>query len=187
LAKPEVTPQQIVEIIQEVAHGTYVPEKYFRIGPAPQPILLHHPPPLHDGVEYTLLTLNAVTPVHKFVSVQAGGVAYEDPFWAILAAHAIAQHTRVALPLAEDNDELWKNVEITGSAILHGNYDPYRFFGAIEDFSSEPQFGLISVSTQLLRALRKSGMQALPIASLPLFFQLFESRSRHEMRSSPSQ
>ena len=44
--------------------------------------------------------LNAMTPAGEAAGAEAGGIIFEDPAWAVFAAHAVSQIPRLGVPLA---------------------------------------------------------------------------------------
>lgn len=175
--KTEPTLNTLIHVLQEVAKGIYVPSKYFKPGPALRLSLITKSPSLAPGARYALVGLNASTARSQLVSVTTGGVVFEDPLWAILAAHAISKNLSVAIPIAKDNNELWKNVQLVAEAVMQGIYKPQHFLGGIEGFippGFSPQFALLFVNSDQVAPLRDRGVQSLKVTVPPKFFELFQ-------------
>lgn len=170
------TPETLCQVLQDVAAGVYVPDKYFKPGPATWPPFASAPPLLMPGRSFVLVGLNASTSRGQFVSVPAGGVAFEDPLWAILAAHAASKKFRVGLPLARDNEDLWRRTVVVAEAVRHGNYKPNDFLAVTEGYiapEDAPKFTLLLVETVQIEALRARGLQSLKVPT-PKFYELFQ-------------
>lgn len=174
--KAPPTPETLLDALQDVAAGVYSPDKYFKPGPASWPPLVSAPPPLAPGGRYALVGLNASTTGGQFVSVRTGGVAFEDPLWAIFAAHAAAKKFRVGLPLARDNEDLWRRTVVVAEAVRQGNYKPGDFLAVTDGYiapEDAPKFTLLSVETVQIEALRARGLQSLKVPT-PKFYELFQ-------------
>lgn len=170
------TPNGFTQILREIAKGTYKAAQYFDAGAGSTPAPTSRPPQLTPGNRYVLFTLNALTDTGSFVSVDAGGLIYEDPFWAILAAHGISSQPRLALPRAADNDELWRNVPAAAEAVSRGDYKPKMFLEPIKGFipnNARPEFGLITLEAGQLDALRGEGLQTLAVTAPPKLYELY--------------
>ncbi len=172
------TPQTFVSLLQDVAGGTYDPLKYFVAGPHRPLAIVDQPPALSLGTSYFLISLNAATPRARSVSTSSGGIAFEDPIWAILAAHAChtTSNPRLALPKAKNNEDLWKNVPTIVDSIRCGTFRPEAFFAPIEGFippATDAKFEVITVAAEQVIALRGRGMQALKVSASPKFYELF--------------
>src|SRR3954451_22716326 len=81
-ARP-VTPEVMMQTLQGIVHGRYKPEpgSSQKGSPGGRELTLQ-PPNLVPSQAYLLLVLNASTPTSDFVSVETGGLAFEDPAWA---------------------------------------------------------------------------------------------------------
>ena len=137
------------------------------------------PPPLLPEADYLLIGLNAETARSRFASSTTGGVVFEDPLWALLAAHAVSLKIQPqgAVPRARDANDLWKRVLQVAAAIEQGRYKPEDFFAPIEGWispSQTPKFELLTVSTEQITALRARGVQSLKISRPPKFFELYQ-------------
>ncbi len=159
---PQVTPESIIDRLNEIARGKYKPGQASQSVPGARELILQPPPLLPDQM-YFLIVLNASTETSDFASVDSGGIVFEDPAWAVLAAHAIAQSPPLAVPIASDDAGLWHRLGSVQRAIRSGAYSPRDFLGAISGFvapSSQPEFRLLQVTSQQLTALRARGLQS---------------------------
>src|ERR1035437_4709372 len=84
------SPDGLVLLLNEVARGEYHPEKYFTAGTGRGGSVLPAPPKLAEDQVYSVIRLNAETRRNKMVSVEAGGLIFEEPIWAILAAESLS-------------------------------------------------------------------------------------------------
>lgn len=138
--------------------------------------LLEPPPHLEPSANYLLLTLNAVTPRSEFVSSATGGVAFEDPFWAVLSAMALSQKKMAVLPIAANNEELWTKVSAVDIAVREGSYKESNFFQNAKGFippAEFPKFETVTVVGEQLAALRSRGVQTLKGTAPPRYYELF--------------
>lgn len=177
--KGDPTPETLLRLLRDVAMGSYQPAKYVNPGGTPRFPLVLLPPSITPDAEYLLISLNALTTRGRFVSARTGGIVFEDPVWAILAAHAVSNtsNPRLALPKAKDNEELWKNISLAVNAVRQGTYRPQDFFGPIEGVvppATAPEFALLTVAADQLMRLRARGAQALKVTVPPTFFELFK-------------
>ena len=177
------TPEMLVHTLQAIADGRFETIDDFQIGNPPVPALVSVPPPLSPEADYLLIGLNAETARGRFASVPSGGVVFEDPIWALLAAHAVSRKDRtpVAVPCARDNQDLWERVLLVASAIEERRYQPEDFFETIEDWippSRVPRFELLTVCSEQVAELRRRGVQALKVSRPPKFFELYQPPSK---------
>lgn len=144
-------------------------------------------PPIDPAAHYDLLALNAMTEVGMTVSLQVGGIAYEDPVWALIVAASIGRGTPSVVPRAPDAAALWPlaaetlvGLAQTGEVAATTLAPAIDFLAAAlprdPDIApiSGPRFYVIQVQGEHLLALRDAGMQALPVTRPPRFFQLFQ-------------
>jgi len=174
--KTPMAPTVLIEILQEIIAGHYQPDRYFRAGDKPVLDLISQPPVVAAGEVYTLLGFNAETQRSRAISTETGGIAFEDPFWAIFAAQAVAEKRNLALPQAKDTLALWANVREAAAAIRRKNYAPAAFFAPISGFhppDAAPRFALLTIDARQLEALRTRGLQS--FLQPPRFFELFQS------------
>ncbi len=176
--RTEPTPEVLVQILNKVICGKYArsDSDYFAAGPSAQFTVLSKPPPLAEGARYALISLNATTARSEFISVRTGGIVFEDPVWAVLAAHALSRKLAVALPIAKTNDELWEKLSVVAKAVRERKYVPQDFLGATTAFvppDTSPKFELIDVDADKVALLRSRGMQSLRVTATPKFFELF--------------
>jgi hypothetical protein len=168
--------ESLLQTLQEIARGTYRPERYFRAGRASPAVLTLEPPPLAASQTYHILVLNASTRTTDFGSTQSGGIAFENPVWAIFAAQAIAVRSGLGVPAAGSNTELWARLSDLAIAVRGGNYSPAAFFGPVTGWvppSAPPAFHVVEVTEAKLKALRERGIQSFGTPS-PKLYELFE-------------
>lgn len=173
----ELTPEVFAQTLQRVVAGNYSTADYSKRGAAPLQPPRVQPPPVNTGARYVLIALNARTPSSQQFSIAEGGVIFEDPIWAVLAAHALFQNEKLALPLASGHEELWKRTKEAQVAIMRGAYKPEQFLGPIAGFvaqTTSPKFEIVTVSGEQILALRQRGLQALKVSTPPKLFQLYQ-------------
>jgi hypothetical protein len=185
--KSDPTPEMLVHTLQAIASGCFKTSDDFQSGNTPKSALVSAPPSLAPETDYLLIGLNAETARGRFASLPSGGVVFEDPIWALLAAHAVSRKDRVpvAVPWARDDQDLWERIVLVASAIEERRYQPEDFFGPIEDWvppSRAPRFEWLTVRSEQLAALRRRGIQALKVATPPKFFELYQPPIRPDGR-----
>jgi len=134
------------------------------------------PPQIDISARYSLFALNALTAKGEFVSSPTGGICFEDPFWAVLSAAALAQKKLTALPKAGSNAELWRNSSIVNEAVRAGDYGESSFFQEIKGWISPAEFPTYEtkvVRGEQLAALRDRGFQTLEGTTPPRFYELY--------------
>jgi len=172
-----LTPETLIQVLDEVARGTYVPERYFAAGVAPKINLVFQQPDLVQGQQYSLIGLNAVTARNQLVSVTSGGVAYEDPMWAILAAYGVSpynQGAKGAIPKSDTSAALWTKFPEIARSIKEGTYRSGDYFAPVDGFLSadeKPHFELVPADAAAINALRTSGVRVL--GSPVRYFELY--------------
>jgi hypothetical protein len=192
------SPESIIKTLQEIALDRYKPGDQSLQPGGQRAALIVEPPPLAPSETYLVIVLNASTDIGDFASVENGGIVFEDPAWAVLAAHSIAQvprkdapfafdlpypWRRLGVPLATDNADLWHRLGGIRQAVDDGKFSMRDFFGAVTGFlpppprpelklTQQPEFRLMEVSSELLAALRAQGVQSFgrPIR----FYELFQ-------------
>jgi hypothetical protein len=166
-----------LDVLNKLASGTLRPSrKSAERGLEPHRLLQDRPPQLEASAKYLLVTLNAMTSRAEFVSSATGGIAFEDPFWAILSAAALSQKKMTVLPKATSNEELWKNVSVVHKTVQEGSYNPLDFFDYAQRFvppAESPRFKIATVTSDQLEGLRSRGMQTLRTSTPPEFYELF--------------
>ncbi|MCU1234749.1 MAG: hypothetical protein JWP63_2716 [Candidatus Solibacter sp.] len=175
LRAPDI--ESLPHILNEIAQGKYEPGRYFQSGGPARRSFVVRPPDLLPGEMYTVLVLNGSTPTSDFVSVETGGIIFEDPAWAVFAAHALTQQPKRGVPLALDTPDLWKRIAVLSTAIHDGKYSPSAFFGPVTGFigaSSAPAFQLMEITGEKLAALRSRGMQSFG-SPTPKFYMMFQT------------
>ena len=171
--------ESLLQTLQEIARGAYRPERHFRAGRASAVAFTIEPPPLAASQTYHVLVLNASTKTTDFGSTETGGIAFENPVWAIFAAQAIAARSGLGVPAAGSNTELWARLSGLAAAVRGGTYSPTAFFGPVTGWlppSAPPAFHVVEVTEAKLKALRERGIQSFGTPS-PKLYELFERPS----------
>lgn len=168
------TPESLVLTLNEIAHNSYRPNRHFGNGSLRVAFRLKRDE-LVATDKYTVILLNARTPESDFVSVDSGGVIFEDPAWAVFAAECIAQGRMLGVPLARSESELWEQLPRLEASVQRSNYLPNHYFAPITGFvgSSGPAFSLLEVDGAQLKALRARGIQSFGTPK-PRFYILFK-------------
>lgn len=174
-ASRPATPESIILTLQKIARGQYKTDQASVSGGLVTREWNFQAPALTPSKNYLVIVLNCSTATSDFVSVESGGIVFEDPAWAVLAAHAISQIPRLGAPLASGDADLWRRLESVQGAIRSNKYSAHDFLAPISGFlppSSQPEFRLMEVTSEQLRALRARGLQSF---GKPLrFYELFQ-------------
>jgi hypothetical protein len=165
----------MVRVLNEIAADKYVPSNHFATRGdvrLPQRVTV---PRIEDSASYLVVTLRASTRRNEFVSVSPGGIAFEDPVWAILAARALATKQLAILPKADGGEDLWSQVATIVEDVRRAAYKPADFFALASGLPDDAgnAFGLATISADQLGELRRRGMQSIPLNGRLSFFELF--------------
>lgn len=186
VSSPE--PETLKNLLQDVAGDNYVPGKYFGGGggQAQNSQLATEAPPADLNETYLMITVNVHSSFSKNLSgVYSGGVIYEEPVWAMLAALSIAraaaadtlEEAPLVIPRAADNAVLWQNLSKVSTAINSGQYDAEKFFSPAEAVQpgggKQPAFKLVSVRGNYVQLLRENGRRTIPAFNSPRFFEFY--------------
>jgi hypothetical protein len=167
-------PESLALTLNEIAHNSYRPDQHFSVGGPRVPFRLKRKE-LVATDNYTVVVLNARTAEIDFVSVDSGGVIFEDPAWAVFAAECLAQKQMLGVPLARTETELWEQLPRLENSVMRSTYIPSHFFSPITGFidPSGPSFSLLEVTGAQLTALRARGVQSFGKPK-PKFYILFK-------------
>jgi len=168
----ETPPESVVRTLNEIAVGAYKPTEHFLEGAQRSPLRLQQKECVPTEL-YTVIVLNARSSRSDFLSVNLGGVIFEDPVWAVFAAMNISKKQMFALPLAGSDNALWQHVPDLEAAARASKYDPAHFFAPATGFSAPgvARFSLMQISGAQLDGLRKFGART--FGSPPLFYELY--------------
>jgi len=168
------TPESLVLTLNEIANNSYRPGKHFSVGGPRTPFRLKRNE-LVATDKYPVIVLNARTAESDFVSVDSGGVIFEDPAWAVFAAECLSKKQMLGVPLARTEGELWDQLPRLESSVQKSTYAPSHFFSPITGFigDSGPIFTLMEVDGAQLTALRARGVQSFGKPK-PRFYILFK-------------
>jgi uncharacterized protein (TIGR02996 family) len=173
----EVTLDLLLHILNDLAAGVYQSANYFTAEPGSEYSRITSPPKLDADREYFLIGVNANTSRGRARSIPRGGVAFEDPFWALLAAHAIGYaNPPAALPQATDHEDLWRKAEILVEAVDQDHYQASAFFEAIFGFippATSPRFELLTIHADTLVRLRTRSCKTFDVNRAARFYELF--------------
>jgi hypothetical protein len=166
-------PESIVRTLNEIARGLYRPSRHFGEGTAAPPLRVERKELVATG-SYTVIVLNATTPQSDFVSVENGGILFEDPAWAVFAAEGLAQGRMLAVPIAASEAELGARLPRLETLVRASKYAPEEFFAPVTGFANPPvpSFSLMQVTGAQLTALRGRGIQSFGKPG-PKFYMLF--------------
>jgi hypothetical protein len=138
------------------------------------------PPPLNESEACLCVLIPVRTKRSDTISVEVGGILYEDPFWAILAAAGLSMKPSLALPSASNNEGLWAMAATAAQASR-----PQVALAALLLPSTgtlprngRPTVRLVEFTGQALTALRSRGMQSLPFDEGFYSFDLFAPRPK---------
>lgn len=171
--KSGFTPDEAVKVLNEIAAGKYRPQDHFVHNATPSPELTTAAPPIKAQGEYAMFRLNLVTTKAYNRSGNTAGVLFEDPFWAVYAAYSVWYTERkdvtgrferpwVGIPLAADNQQLWKNAPVAYSEVVRGQFKPEKYLSTAMGFLpplERPNFDLMTLPAQTIEELRTHGRQ----------------------------
>lgn len=134
-----LTNSDVVAIAQDLSQHNYKPDRWFGIGGTPlsqrRPVASFEPQ-VQPGMTYTLLRLGAEPSGREMLSGRSGGLLYEDPFYAVLAAYNIGKAPKRkslidGLPVevkVAGRDLVWSRRQGIVESISNGLYREDRYF-----------------------------------------------------------
>ena len=160
--KAELQENDLAAIGAALASYTYRPAEWFEAGPAVSSAALPGESPRIDaGSEYSVLKLNALRETVSRRSLRFGGVAFEDPFYALLACFNVGVHGKLLLlPKVTSVAEAWRRRTAILDALSKRTYDPSHLFQECAPAAGN-RTGLplaaLSVRGDLLQQIRQVG------------------------------
>jgi hypothetical protein len=169
LSRPQAAVQEkdLLKISDDLATRKYRPDEWFQPGAGVGTGQLRtSAPSLDPHAEYRLLKLNALDEPITRASMRFGGIAFEDPFYALLACFNLGMYGSLFfLPRVTSVDQAWSQRSAILDALVRGSYIPDRFFvkctPAVPGGTGLPMEDL-TVNGALLGKLRESGRGNVP-------------------------
>jgi hypothetical protein len=127
----DLGPGPLLKLAETLRAGRYRPEAWFRRGPERVGVeaVPETPPPLAPGATYLTVNLPVREPSQRFRSVGAGGVLFEDPFYALLACHNASRgKPRLVIPFAREFKNLWQRRRSIIRSVREKTYEPAGYF-----------------------------------------------------------
>jgi hypothetical protein len=150
----------LAKAARDLALGGYRPTEWFLNGEITPFLNATGEPPVTPEVTYRLLTLSGARQDSRHVSMRFGGIAYEDPFYALLACHNIGLTRKLLLLPATSAAFAWEQRGIILDSLRLRQYLPERYFVECRSVGMEPggpPLRELSVSGQDLLKLRHAG------------------------------
>lgn len=171
--KESITFNTAVNILNEILNKTYQKENYF-LSETYEDIEQKS-----NIKELSVFRLCALTNISENVSVNIGGILYENPFFAVVAALNI--NNKLVLPIAK-NYEIYKTLQQkTELGLKKTNFKPDFFEKALSFFNPEnydevkPSFDFINISQENLKLLQKYGGASFSFKGQIKFFELYSN------------
>ncbi len=113
-----------------LATRSYRPEQWLQLGTAQTlPSLPSDKPPIDPKSEYRLLVLSALRQTFSRSSMRFDGIAFEDPFYALLACFNVGVYSKLLLlPRVSSVDQAWQQRNAIVSSLAKGSYTPDELF-----------------------------------------------------------
>jgi len=165
----------VQRVLQSLASGGYSPHSQFSSGTDQIHALAAKMPELRRDSIYTCIVLNARSARSDLISVENGGVLFEDPFWAVVAAYAVSGKPPLAIPRAKSAEEMWAGAGALYAGLLKRRDAEIPLARAV-GFIGAPEtaaFRLAGVRGEKLEALRNRGMQSFEIDGAVRFYDFF--------------
>lgn len=126
-----LSPAQVVVIAQALEQGSYRPEQWFGVAgthPPRRPALGSVPPPVHSDQDYAVVRFGAEPSDRTQVSSRSGGILFEDPFYAVLAAFNAGKGSLAVEVRTSSRELAWARRQAIVDAVRTGTYDAGRYF-----------------------------------------------------------
>jgi len=129
-----LTPTDVVAIAQSLESRSYRPDQWFAVGTTTPQAVRTAAPALNPGARYELTRYGAEPSGMTQISSRAGGLLFEDPFYAVLAGYNIglqASPAPAGQPVevkVSSRDQAWAQRQRIVDELRQGSYRADRYF-----------------------------------------------------------
>lgn len=123
----------VAVLAQAMEQRSYRPEQWFGAGAAGRPRVAPDMPPVKAELTYALVALAAEPSGRKTISSRAGGLLYEDPFYAVLAGFNIGTGLTDGYGWSievspRNREQAWARRQGIVDALRQGSYSGKAYF-----------------------------------------------------------
>jgi len=128
--KSTLEENDLADICAALATGEYRAEKWFQPGIGHEVATLRTiRPPIDPKSEYRLVALAALRETISRISMRFGGIAFEDPFYALLGCFNVGEYSKLwLLPKVASVDQAWLQRSAIVDSLANGAYAPEKLF-----------------------------------------------------------
>lgn len=178
--KAEITFEVASNILNDILNNAYRKEKYF-LNEKYEKTPAESKKEIADHKEYQVFRICAVTPFSDTISINLGGIVYDDPAVAITVALNVNQNKSV-LPIAKNYDTYKALLQKTEVSLKKANlkldffekaktfFKPSNF-----DYESKPQFDVITIKGEDLKRLYEKGCASFLHDDDVKFFEFYKN------------
>ena len=171
--KKPITSSVVVNILNDIANNAYHKDNYFL---KEEYQLLKHSNKDKD----VIFRLNAVTELSETISVNLGGIVYDEPYFAVAAALNLGKN-KLAMPVAKNYETYKVLASKTELGLQKKNFKP-DFFTKVERFFNpktyEPAnavFDIVNLEFSSLTKLQNKGSASFLYDNEVKFFELYHN------------
>ena len=167
-----LTPADVVSIASALEQRSYRPEQWFGPGALGGALpLATAAPPILPGTAYGVVWLGVEPSGLEHISKSSGGLLYEDPFYALLAAYNLGEQTAAPVELrVSSRDQAWSQRQRIVEALRERRYRSESFFdlsGPRLPEAIPAPWRAGSVSGDDLLRMAQSGMTEVTVTGAP--------------------
>lgn len=169
------------DILNDFLGGSYNKDKYFSNEECEKTDNLKKEEIL-DAKEYQVFRLCAITPLLKTISSNIGGVIYDEPAFAVVAALNVSKN-KIILPIAEDYNIYKILLRSTLKGLKKADFFPNSFQKAemffdsnnLVNYDAKPIFDVISIKGEDLKRIQGKGRASFLFEDELRCFELYAS------------
>jgi hypothetical protein len=169
----KLSPEDVTVIARSLEQRAYRPEEWFAIGgQGASRAVSPATPPIIANTRYDMVCLGLEPAGLEHISKRSGGLLYEDPFYAVLAAYNLGQkkihRVEVKVPSRE---QAWSQRSQILSELRQNTYRAENYFviaGARVVGLDTPLWRIAAISGQDLSRLDISGQTEVSVGEVPV-------------------
>lgn len=168
-----LSPPDVVVIAQALEQRSYRPEQWFGIAnaaPPSRPAAASTAPVTHSDQRYAVIRFAAEPSERTQISSRSGGLLFEDPFYAVLAAFNSGNGSLAMEVKASSREQAWARRQEIIDAIRMGKYDADRYFaerGPLVSVGASSNWNIGDLLGEDLEVLIFNGRAAVPFNATP--------------------
>jgi hypothetical protein len=169
----KLSPEDVSVIASSLEQRAYRPEEWFGAGSqGVSRVIASATPPIIANARYDMVCLGLGPAGLEHISKRSGGLLYEDPFYAVLAAYNVGQKKihRVEVKVSS-REQAWSQRLQILSELRQNTYRAENYFvisGARVVGLNTPLWRIASISGQDLSRLDISGQTEVSVGEMPM-------------------